>query len=248
MIYLYDGSFEGLLTCIFEAFLKKPDEVSIRVKESYQPSFLDEAAFIETDMEKFHRVYSSIPKKISKQAAEIVYRVWLSEDEKAADLIYHFLRIGYKMGGRVCDYIQDSYINEIIGLNRKVGFEVHRFLGLLRFQEVIKGVFYAGYEPDHNITALIAPHFTERLASQPFIIHDKKRNICAVYDGQEVIMTDTIPKLPLTTTDNEEDIASLWRTFFKTIAIKERKNPRTQANFMPKRYWRNLTEMNESPD
>ncbi len=37
MIYLYDGSFEGLLTCIFEAFLKKPDEVSIRVKESYQP-------------------------------------------------------------------------------------------------------------------------------------------------------------------------------------------------------------------
>lgn len=245
MIFLYDGSFEGLLTCIFEAFYKKPERVSISKKDTYQPSFLEQPVIVETDMEKFQRVYSSIPKKISNHACEIVYRAWLSEDEKAADLVYHFLKLGYKMGNNVCDYIQDPYINEIIELNRKVGFESHRFLGMLRFQEIEKGIFYAGYEPDHNITVLITPHFTERFAGQPFIIHDKKRNICAVYDGSEMIMTDKIPKLPSGVTATEDEFASLWKTFFKTIAIKERKNLRTQLNFMPRRYWKNLTEMKE---
>ena len=32
--------------------------------------------------------------------------------------------------------------------------------------------------------------------------------------------------------------------FFKTISIKERKNPRCQMQFMPKKYWKNLLEVN----
>lgn len=245
MVFLYDGSFEGLLTCIFDAFYKKPDSVFIYKRDKYHPNFLEQPVIVETDMEKFQRVYSSIPKRISKHAAEIVYRAWLSDDEKAENLIYYFLKLGYKMGGKVCDYIQDPYINEIIGLNRKVGLESHRFLGLLRFQEIEEGIFYARYEPDHNITVLIAPHFAERLGDQPFIIHDKKRNICAVCDGTELIMTDINPNIPADVTATEDEFASLWRTFFRTIAIKERKNLRTQANFMPRRYWKNLTEMKE---
>lgn len=245
MIFLYDGSFEGLLTCIFEAFSKKPESVFISKKDTYQPNFLEEPVIVKTNMEKFQRVYSSIPAKISKHAAEIVYRAWLSEDENAENLIYYFLKLGYRMGGSVCDYIQDPYINEIVRLNRKVGLETHRFLGLLRFQEIEDGLFYAGYEPDHNIIVLIAPHFTRRLSDQPFIIHDKKRNICAVYDGRELVLTDKVPKIPVNVTAAEDEFASLWKTFFRTIAIKERKNLRTQANFLPGRYWKNLTEMKE---
>lgn len=29
MIYLYDGSFEGLLTCVFEAYAAKKPDISI---------------------------------------------------------------------------------------------------------------------------------------------------------------------------------------------------------------------------
>lgn len=245
MVFLYDGSFEGLLTCIFEAFSSRQRDVSIFPKYNYQPSFLEQAQFVETDTEKYQRVYSSIPEKISDYALKVIYRAWLSEDNDAGSLICHFLRAGYKMGDKVTDYIQDPKINAIMDLNRKVGFEAHRFLGLLRFKEITEGIFYAVYEPDHNITILIAPHFMERLSSQPFIIHDRKRNLCAVYDGQEMVMTDKIPELPSEVTGNEDEYASLWKAFFKTIAIKERKNLRTQLNFMPARYWKNLTEMQD---
>lgn len=245
MVYLYDGSFEGLLTCVFEANASKEKELSIKNRETYIPSFLDEVKEIETDMEKFGRVYSSIPKKISGHAQEIIYRAWLSEDENAADLIYHFLRVGYKIGSRVTDFIQDPLINKIMNLDLKVRRETHRFLGLLRFSELSGGVFYAAYEPDFNITGLIAPHFAGRLSIQPFIIHDKKRNICAVFDGSEVILTDKTPLIPEVENSTVDEYASLWKTFFKTIAIAERKNPRAQMQFMPKKYWKNLTEMQD---
>lgn len=245
MIYLYDGSFEGLLTCIFEAYVSKERDVSIINKETYIRSFLDEIRKIETDMTKFERVYSSISKKISYSAEKIVYRAWLSESEKAPDLIYHFLRVGYKMGSKVINFIQDPLINKIIELDRKVGGEAHRFLGLLRFKEISDGIFYAGYEPDYNITVLVAPHFTRRLSNQPFIIHDKKRNISAVFDGENMVLTDKIPSITDEKTNTEDEYASLWKTFFKTIAIKERKNLRTQMQFMPKKYWKNIVEIQD---
>lgn len=245
MVYLFDGSFEGLLSCIFEAYNDKEPGTSIRASSSYRPTFLDETRFVETDPAKFQRVYSSIPVKISRHAQEIIYRAWLSESEAAPDLILHFLRMGYNLGAKVENYIQDPNINAIMQLNKKVGIEVHRFLGLLRFQEIAKGIFYAGYEPDYNITVLVAPHFTERLAFQPFIIHDKKRNISAVYNGQEMVLTDEAPKIPDDRTSSEDEYVALWKEFFHTIAIEERKNPKTQMKFMPRRYWKNLTELQD---
>jgi probable DNA metabolism protein len=41
----------------------------------------------------------------------------------------------------------------------------------------------------------------------------------------------------------EEWFEDLWKTFHKTIAIKERTNKKCQQQFMPKKYWKNILEM-----
>ena len=46
-----------------------------------------------------------------------------------------------------------------------------------------------------------------------------------------------------TTSSNEEMFDDLWKTFYKTIGIKERKNERCRQNFMPKKYWQYITEV-----
>ncbi|HAA26032.1 MAG TPA: hypothetical protein DCE11_07950 [Ruminiclostridium sp.] len=245
MIYLYDGSFEGLLTCVFEAYASKTADISIIPQKDHTPSFLEEERVIETDMEKFRRVYESVSKKISPLAQKVIYKVWLSEDENSSNLIYKFLRIGYKIGGKVVNYIQDPAVNRVMELNKAVGREAHRFLGLLRFREVHKGIFYAEYEPQYNITVLIAPHFAKRLACQPFLIHDRKRNICAVFNGRELVMTDETPSIPERSTVTEDQYSELWKAFFRSVAIKERRNPRAQMGFMPKKYWKYLTELQQ---
>ena len=36
----------------------------------------------------------------------------------------------------------------------------------------------------------------------------------------------------------------LWKVFHKSIAIKERSNKNLQMQHMPKKYWKNIIEMN----
>ena len=43
--------------------------------------------------------------------------------------------------------------------------------------------------------------------------------------------------------DNDEKLfQKLWKTYFKSICIKERWNPRKHRQDMPVRYWKYLTE------
>ena len=43
----------------------------------------------------------------------------------------------------------------------------------------------------------------------------------------------------------KKQMQEMWKNFYDTIAIKERFNPRCRMNFMPKRLWSNLPEMQE---
>ena len=75
-----------------------------------------------------------------------------------------------------------------------------------------------------------------------FIIHDKNRNLCFIYNNKDyrIISSENI-KLPYTTS-SEIAYQELWKLFFKTIAIRERTNSRCQMQFMPKKYWQDLIE------
>ena len=100
-----------------------------------------------------------------------------------------------------------------------------------------------GIHPDNNIIEPLGHHFIKRLPTQNFIIHDKNRNICFLYNTPEYKIIDssnlTIPDI----TEEEQKYQELWKLFFKTIAIQERKNARCQMQFMPKKYWQDLIEM-----
>ena len=47
--------------------------------------------------------------------------------------------------------------------------------------------------------------------------------------------------------DDDEELfqQELWKSFFKTIGINERKNKKVQINFMPKKYWKYIIEMED---
>ena len=48
--------------------------------------------------------------------------------------------------------------------------------------------------------------------------------------------------------EEEKKYEDLWKTFFKTIGIKERENKKCQMNFMPKKYWSNIIEMENNDE
>ncbi len=241
MIYVTDGSFEGILTAVFEAYARKEDPDSIVSQSQYQMSLVSEIRDIITDQEKSDRVYKAIVGKMSQDAIEILYSAYLHEHPDVGAAIYRYIKIGLKIGRKATSYIQNPDVLWVNDMSRKVFSEVHLFLGILRFKRLKNGLYYARMEPDNNITMLISNHFADRLSDQPWIIHDAKRDIFALYDTEQVVFSNE--PIPIHEDQRDDEaFEKLWKRYFKSIAIESRINPRLQKQFMPRRYWKNLVE------
>ncbi|AEV68016.1 TIGR03915 family putative DNA repair protein [Acetivibrio clariflavus] len=242
--YLYDGSFEGLLTSIYEAYYRHEQPDHIYYSDYIQVNLLDTNIQITTDSEKAAKVYDSIGQKISHQALKNVYHAYLSELNDIEIKILNYVRLGFKKGKEVDLYLSDDRVLAIHTAAKKVTRECHLMVGLLRFKQLENDIYYAQYKPDHNITPLISGHFVDRFSDQKWVIHDVKRKYAAVYDQKSCIFTDISDEMvPLIsyTSDNYE---KLWKNYFTNICIKERINPKLQKHNMPVRYWEFLTEKN----
>lgn len=242
LYYIYDGSFEGLLTAIYEAYYRGDPPCGIVYGGNLQHGLLDEYITINTDEEKSDRVYCSISRKISGEALQHIYHVFLSEVPEAGTLIYNYLRLGWKIGSNVDLHLSDDRVLDVHKISLRVEHELHKMMGFVRFSQVEGGIFYAPIGPDNNIVELLAPHFAERLADQNWIIHDVKRELAAFYNKKDwVIASFTTDELPAATKE-ETEYRELWKEFFNTLAISSRYNPKLQKQLMPRRYWKYLTE------
>lgn len=240
--YLYDGSFEGFLTCIYYHYYEEK-AAGIFSSDNYQPSILNSFIEVQSEAEKATRVYDAIGEKISPYDLQRIYRVFLSTVDNREMLLLNYIRLGFKIGSKISLLHGNPYVSPVEKAEKKVTFEVHRLFGLLRFSVLEGEVLYAVLEPDHDVLEFLADHFTDRYKNEPFIIHDKKRNKALVSQGGEWFITDftesNLPRL----SKNEKEYRALWKKYFETIAIKERTNPKCQKNFMPVRYWKHLTEI-----
>lgn len=242
--FLYDGSFEGLLTCIFYGYPLK-EEIKITSKENYIPSLITVAEEIETELDKFERVYESIEKKLSSSTLRNVYYLYLSEVKDVEDLILTYIKLCYKYGDTINMAKNNDIIISVDKYCKRVSYESHRFTGFVRFKEVGPMSFYAPIEPDHNILPLLINHFARRFSDQNFIIHDLKREIALVYNKEEATISplEKAQGEKLLSSSHDDNFENLWKEFYKSVNIEERYNPRCQKRMMPTRYWKHLTEM-----
>ena len=268
--YLYDGTFEGLLTCIYHHYYTDK-AAGIFPREEYQPSMLHGFMEVETEEDKAARVYEAIEEKISGYALRMVYRAFLSDAPGKETAILQYVVLGFRIGPAIGALHARPEVYELEDLVRKVGNERERMLQFVRFEVMETAgaapgaapddasdklaerhaaqILYAKIEPDCDVLALAAHHFAERFSHDPLIIHDvgRKKAVFA-YEGDWYVADFDGTHLPdgtaILQSEDERSYQSLWRTYFDHIAIKERTNPRCQKNHMPVRYWKHLTEMN----
>ena len=246
--YFFDGTKNGLLTCIFESFYDRriPDDVTT---ECVQCGLLDEIVTIKTDNEKAERVYKCLKNCKTKYLVSDFNLTFRSGEKKRFKVLFDYLNVA--ISNKNIDVSKAFALPEIqafTDLKNRIYTETHRFKGFLRFMETEKGFYYACYEPDNDITELLVPHFTARLQS-PFIIHDIKRNILALCDGKQYkILNGGDNGVTVFISESEENFLDLWQQYYKSINIEERKNLRQMRNYMPERYWKNLSEKQEKTE
>lgn len=244
-VFVHEATFEGLLTAIYDAYYSniKPD--AIYSKLVYEANLIDEVIIINSDNTKFEKVYNAIKNKISKQSLNKIYYVFLSELKESSNMIYAYLRIGFKLGREVELHKNNDIVLNIDKISKKVFYERERFTGFVRFKE-INNILYATIKPDFNILPIIGRHFKNRLSNEYFIINDVKRDIAIVYDKNDYYLTNLskAQKDFLINSKDESNYENLWKQYFKSVNIEERKNPRLQKRMMPSRYWENIVEVN----
>lgn len=240
MDYLYDGTFEGLLTCIY--FNYKLDKSSgIYESSSYQQSMINEYKSIETDAEKAKTVSDAIVSKVSDEAYVYVFYCFLSNFVSKENIILDFLRFAFKYGKNTMNFFTHEKVLPVREAYIKVSREEQKFLGILRFAD-INGILYAAYGPDNDITILLIDHFADRYKYEKFIIHDTKRKKAAIYSDGFYRIEDMGYLGVIEHSDDERMFQSLWKQYFTDMAIKERVNTNLQFQFVPGRYRKNMVE------
>ncbi|MCX6230150.1 MAG: TIGR03915 family putative DNA repair protein [Bacteroidetes bacterium] len=252
-IFLYDNTFEGLLSVVFEAFRMKLKADLIAGRADFQSSLLYTPFEVVTDIEKAERVWQGLLKRSDKKAGEMVYHCFLSEMDGIEMLVYQFLKLVFESNYNVSINYREESVLKMKQIQRKVLREAHRMLMFVRFQKTNDNIFFAPIEPNYDVIPLIGRHFKNRFRDQVWIIYDTKRDYGIYYDlktVEEIKLTlENISKASgkinaSLLEEKEETYQILWKSYFDAINIKERKNLKVQMQFMPKRFWHYLPEKN----
>lgn len=251
-IFIYDHTFEGLLTCVFDAYFRKQFPDLLLCEGEPLPLFYDEAITVSTDKEKAMRVWRGVEKKLSGPAMSNLTYGWLSELPEIPLLLFRYIRKAIDSPRSIETNFADLDVLALSKIWKKVDWERLRLMQFIRFQKASDGTFFAAVEPQFNALPLVTEHFRDRFADQCWLIYDIKRQYGYYYDRntvEEVTFADPnsahliTGMLSESLMDKDEKLfQQLWKTYFKSICIKERLNPRKHRQDMPVRYWKHLTE------
>ncbi|QMU29997.1 TIGR03915 family putative DNA repair protein [Adhaeribacter radiodurans] len=248
--YSYDGTFEGLLSVIFEVYERKAWPGKIMNEQQVQPSLFVTHIPVITNEEKAERVWQGLLRKISANAGVQLYKVFLSELPDMEMVIYQYIKLAFDSLVNIEENFAADCVRVVAQINKQIFREAHRMEAFVRFQKTGDNLFYAGIEPDFNVIPLLQKHFAQRYADQRWLIYDLKRRYGIYYnlDRVEYVQLEQMPinrsgQLNTALLDEDETAyQELWQTYFNSVNIPERKNKKLHLRHIPVRYWKYLAE------
>ncbi|MBU4537230.1 MAG: TIGR03915 family putative DNA repair protein [Weeksellaceae bacterium] len=248
---IHDGSFEGLLTAVFEVFEYRFETAEIISRENYHSEDIFSTVHdVITSAEKADRVIKKLEGTLGKSAVKQFLLAYLSERPDSGNLILSAVKQSIKNPKEnILHNFADPDIMEIAKICKSMGREIHRLHAFVRFEKLEDGLFFAKVEPDFNVLPVSFKFFKDRYADQKWMIYDLKRKFGIMYDLKttEFFYPEKDQLNLLKNSENfhheeEKKYQTLWQRYFTKTNITERKNMKLHIQHVPKRYWKYLTE------
>lgn len=249
-IFHCENSVDGVFSAVYYAWESKLGHDNIRITtnnlENYE--LFSEDIDIETNISKAFKVSNTLKKRFGEENYEYLYNTLISNAQDKAETVYRVIifGLGLKNGKTVMDYLNNKYVFRVFELNRQVCNESHRMKEFIRFSQLSNGILFSKIRPENNVLTTIADHFSDRLKEENFIIYDEGRKLSLVHKKRSVpvlVSGQEINKKALSAvSENEMEFEELWKSFFASIAIKERTNYKLQRNMLPIRFRDNMLE------
>lgn len=238
ILYVYDGTFEGFLCCVFMSYTEKENPVDIT--PDVETISLFPVRTVITQTEHSQRIYRSIY-KISPKACRLLRQAFLTHMIEKELVLYRFIRRLYRCGAPLLSNLTEETYLPIRKALRNLYTETEHYRGFVRFSE-FNGVLGSEIEPNNRVLPMLRHHFCSRYHNETFFIYDRTHCESLFYAaGTSRIVP--LQDFQMAAPDAEEaSFRLLWKRFYDTVAIRERDNPRCRMSFMPKRHWKYMTE------
>ena len=263
----YDGTFPGFLCAVHysgvldkESGIQKENLPVIISNGSRQPLLFAPDHSVVTDIESARETYVGLRRIIGHPGVSLLHRSFLffdgpetgdnsqvsKEGAGRESLLVDYILRGMQYGYRICHTLGDPVVRKVNRFATAVERELNRFLGILRFSETAEGLLRADCSPRYNILPLMVRHFSLRMENFHWLIVDCQRGF-----GLFHFPGDPVPRELPTMEDvksfcpespSAETYPALWKQYFKTMEIRERKNSICQRNFIPLRDRTYMTE------
>ncbi len=161
-LLVYDGSFEGFLSAVFDVYEYKMQDVKIVKQSVYNVSVFEKDSIVHTSSEKATRVWKGL-EKYTPHAVESLYHSWLSELPNIEKPLLQYMQYVFQKKAPVQDDYSNAAVLKIAQVAKKVHRERHRMEAFIRFQLTGDGLYYALIDPDFNVLPLLAASFQKPL-------------------------------------------------------------------------------------
>ena len=247
---VYDGSFDGFLSCVFKIYDEKINDATIEKKHQFQQQIFGTHEHVITESAKAKRVWQGLSKKLSGHGKRKLFYAFLSEVEGVENTLLDAIKHIFQSSKNVESDVAHPSILKLTQLTKSVGREKHRMEAFVRFRLTKDDIYFATIEPDFNVVPLILKHFKSRYADQKWVIYDTRRHYGIYYNLEDVDYINfdfkKTSELLKTSTeyfkDEELVYQELWKNYFKSTNIASRKNMKLHTQHVPKRYWKYLSE------
>lgn len=249
---VYDGSFEGLLSAIFQCYGELDQAYSILPEEQHQASLFNQPQKVATDTQQAERVLRALDEKTKGHSSRVILKLFLSETAARERLIADYIRLVMRAPNtQILTNFAHPVILKSTQIVKQIHREVHRMHAFVRFQRMPCGQYFALVEPDFDVLPLIGSHFEKRFADQKWSIVDGRRNYalhydlihCTILTQSDAAFAPLMQQIKASAEHHPESYyQTLWQTYFHAVNIRERNNPRLHLRHMPTRYWKYLIE------
>lgn len=243
----YDGSFEGYLSALFVVFndfgyAKQDLEVMISANNSQQELFTDDITIM-TQHDHATRVLQRLELSLEKSGIQHLLMVYLSECKDWETCLLAVVRYAIEHPKQnILSNYANPHVMRLSEIVKSVSRERHRMLAFVRFELMQNGIYFARIEPDFNVLPLIGKHFQQRYQDQHWAIYDLQRGYGIYFDGQAIQIISDADCSALAYSETEVQYQTLWQSYFQHVNIPERRNQKLHLQYLPRRYWKYLTE------
>lgn len=183
VVYLYDGSFEGFLCCVYESFAQHELPFAVWTPQR-ETATLYPVKDIATDPAVARRVFASFGKKLGAETEYLVSRDFLSGQEDKELLLLRFLHLAFALGPGTVKREGHPVVAPLYAMKKSLDWEVDKFQGFVRFEEH-DGMLGAVIHPKNYILPLLRPHFCGRFPEEDFMIYDAVHQAVLLHEGHK---------------------------------------------------------------